>query len=400
MAQVSKTPVSDFDAAVRLLSGGTNVALYNDLGLPGVYVIKPKGNLSDVITTESMGVHPAFRVDGHEIDAFYMGKYLAAVYMGRALSLPLQDPSAYQVDASDKGDAPNTNVNFDNAKLWCEANGPGFHLPTLAEYAWIALLARKNETMPHGNTSYGASSDAAYEKGIGSTYGSDGRVNRTLTGSGPVTWNDNGKPDGISDICGNVWEWQGGYRIVEGELQFFADNDAAMQWQQNAESSLWKAMLPDGTLVAPGTAGTLKWDYTADRHRKRREGVPPEHDDPVQADRRGALRRPDHADPHRRARRQYPGAPDRPRHYARKRKDQLRRRLGVYEEHGRAARHPRGPLVQRRVRWCVQPLRQRSPLPRPHEHRLPARFYSDTLSSALWKSERGPALSGPPYFRR
>ena len=264
MAQVSKTPVSDFDAAVRLLSGGTNVALYNDLGLPGIYVIKPKGNLSDVITTESMGVHPAFRVDGHEIDAFYMGKYLAAVYMGRALSLPLQDPSAYQVDASDKGDAPNTNVNFDNAKLWCEANGPGFHLPTIAEYAWIALLARKNETMPHGNTNYGASSDAAFEKGIGSTYGSDGRVNRTLTGSGPVSWNDNGKPDGISDICGNVWEWQGGYRIVEGELQFFADNDAAMQWQQNAESSLWKAMLPDGTLVAPGTAGTLKWDYTAD----------------------------------------------------------------------------------------------------------------------------------------
>lgn len=264
MAQVSKTPVSDFDAAVRLLSGGTNVAIYNDLGLPSIYVIKPKGNLSDVITTESMGVHPAFRVDGHEIDAFYMGKFLATVYKGRALSLPLQDPTAYTVSDDDKGDAPNASVNFDNAKLWCEANGAGFHLPTLAEYAWIALLARKNNTMPRGNTSYGAAHDAPYEKGVGSLYGSDGRVNRTLTGSGPASWNDNGKPDGICDLCGDVYEWQGGYRTVEGELQFIADNDAAMQWQQNAESSLWKAMLPDGTLVAPGTAGTLKWDYTED----------------------------------------------------------------------------------------------------------------------------------------
>lgn len=264
MAGISKTPVSDFDAAVRLLSGGTNFAIYNDLGFPSIYVIKPKGLLSSVIDTGSGDVHPAFRVDGAEIDAFYMGKYLATVYKGRALSLPLQDPAASTVLAAHKGDAPSTSVNFDNAKIWCEANGPGFHLPTIAEYAWIALLARKNGTMPRGNNSYGKDYSATHETGTAATYGSDGRINRTLTGSGPASWNDNWKPDGICDLNGNVYEWQGGYRIVEGEIQIFADNNAAMQWEQNAESTLWKAILPDGSLVDPGTQGTLKWDYTAD----------------------------------------------------------------------------------------------------------------------------------------
>ena len=260
MAGLSKAPVSDFDAAVRLLSGGTNVAIYNDLGLPSIYVKKPHGLLSDVITTESTDVHPAFRVDGALIDAFYMGKYLARVYKGRALSLPLQNPSSGSVASSDRGDASSNYVNFDNSKIWCEANGPGFHLPTIAEYAWIALQSRKNGTMPRGNNNYGKDHSAAWEKGIGASFDGD-TIKKTLTGSGPATWNDNRKPDGICDLNGNVYEWQGGYRTNNGELQIFADNDAAKQYGQGASSTLWRAILQDGTLVDPGTAGSLKWDY-------------------------------------------------------------------------------------------------------------------------------------------
>ena len=260
MAGLSKAPVSDFDAAVRLLSGGTNVAIYNDLGLPSIYVKKPQGLLSDVITTESTDVHPAFRVDGALIDAFYMGKYLARVYKGRALSLPLQNPSSSSVASSDRGDASSNYVNFDNSKIWCEANGPGFHLPTIAEYAWIALQSRKNGTMPRGNNNYGKDHSAAWEKGIGASFDGD-TIKKTLTGSGPATWNDNRKPDGICDLNGNVYEWQGGYRTNNGELQIFADNDAAKQYGQGASSTLWRAILQDGTLVDPGTAGSLKWDY-------------------------------------------------------------------------------------------------------------------------------------------
>ena len=263
MSEISKAPISDFDAAVRLLSGGTNVAIYNDLGMPSIYVRRDKGAISDVIEGGPDTIHYAFKVNGVEIPAFYMGKYLATVYKGRALSLPLQDPAAYQVATADRGSAPSNYVDLDNAKIWCEANGPGFHLPTIAEYAWIALLSRKNGTMPHGNNDYGADTSCKYEKGLGSNHGDDGKIHRTLTGSGPATWNDNWKPDGICDLNGIVHEMQGGYRTVDGELQIFADNDAAMQYAQNKDSTLWKAILQDGTLVSPGTEGTLKWDYTS-----------------------------------------------------------------------------------------------------------------------------------------
>ena len=263
MSEVSKVPVSDFDAAVRLLSGGTNVAIYNDLGLPSIYVRRDKGLISDVIAGGPETTHYAFIVGGTEVPAFYMGKYLATVYKGRALSLPLQDPAAGSVLNTNKGGATSVNVNFDNAKHWCEANGAGFHLATIAEYAWIALLSRKNGTMPRGNNGYGIDASYRHEKGCVS-YFAGNKICRTQTGSGPATWNDNWRPDGICDLNGNVYEWQGGYRTVDGELQILADNDAALICEQTVASTLWKAILQDGALVEPGTTGALKWNYTKD----------------------------------------------------------------------------------------------------------------------------------------
>ena len=61
-----------------------------------------------------------------------------------------------------------------------------------------------------------------------------------------------------------MYEWQAGHRTVDGEIQIFQNNDAAMQYAQSVNSTLWKAILPDGSLVEPGTADTLKWDYTID----------------------------------------------------------------------------------------------------------------------------------------
>ena len=55
-------------------------------------------------------------------------------------------------------------------------------------------------------------------------------------------------------------EWVSGFRLKNGEIQVIPDNNAAAGVDEGPESSLWRAMLQDGTLVVPGPAGTLKYD--------------------------------------------------------------------------------------------------------------------------------------------
>jgi hypothetical protein len=252
---------TDFENAVALLSGGLNTVIYDDLNLPSVLVRIDKKQISDIISGGSAGTHQAFIVEGVEVPAFYYSKYQNIVYKGRAYSLPLQDPAANYIDAANQGAAPSTGVNFDNSKIWSEAKGAGWHLATNAEWAAIALWCRKNSLMPRGNNNYGADHSAAWEKGT-KTYSEDGvKTCRVATGSGPASWSHDGTPAGIWDLNGNVYEWVGAYRTVDGEIQIIPDNNAAKQILQNPESTRWKAILPDGSLVAPGTPGTLKWDF-------------------------------------------------------------------------------------------------------------------------------------------
>ncbi len=228
-----------------------NSILTDDKGLPSVMVRIPKFKISDVITGGSDSTHPAFIVNGVEVPQIYISKYQNVIYDGRAYSLPLEDPGA--------------SINFDTARQACEAKGAGWHLMTNAEWAAIALWCRKNSLMPKGNNNYGKdTTESAYQSIPTTVDGSTGQTNRVATGSGPLTWAHNGAQDGIWDLNGNVNEWTGGYRTVNGEIQIIPNNNAAAQVEQGASSTLWKAIMPDGSLVAPGTAGTLKWDYTAD----------------------------------------------------------------------------------------------------------------------------------------
>ena len=90
---------------------------------------------------------------------------------------------------------------------------------------------------------------------------------RVLTGTGPDTWSHNGKMDGIFDMNGNVWEWVLGLRLVKGELQIIADNNAAdSSCDSSASSTARKAInAADGTLITPDgngtTEGSVKLDY-------------------------------------------------------------------------------------------------------------------------------------------
>ena len=133
----------------------------------------------------------------------------------------------------------------------------------MAEWAYLALWSRKNGTMPHGNSNYGCDEAYGFERGV-ETCKDSGKTARCLTGSGPVTWAHDHTNAGIMDMKGNVWEWQDGLRLNNGEINIVANNNAALgeDCDTSANSTLWKAIMPDGSLVAPGTTGTLKYSQS------------------------------------------------------------------------------------------------------------------------------------------
>lgn len=211
-----------------------NKLIYDNAGRPSIMVPVPRFNLSEVIAGAPETPHPAFIVGGKEIDIVWISKYQNIVIDGRAYSAQLQEPK--------------DTISFDEAVAACESKGPGWHLMTNAEWAALALWAKKNGTLPHGNNNRGR--DYAHPEEQGITY--DGY--RTLTGSGPATWTHDHTPDGIHDINGNLLEWVGGVRWVDGELQIIPDNNAAAGADQSKDSTAWEPVrIGDKTIKYMGS---------------------------------------------------------------------------------------------------------------------------------------------------
>ena len=179
---------------------------------------------------------------------------------------------------------PLNTINFDNAMALARANGNGWHMMSNAEWSAVALWCYYNGFQPRGNTNYGRSSDVATERGVDDATGrlaltSGTATTRTRTGSGPASWRHDNSPFGIADLCGNVWEWQTGLRVNNGEINVLANNDAALVTANFAAgSSDWKAIDgATGNLVTPGSAGTVKYananSGTADYTLYRSSGV-------------------------------------------------------------------------------------------------------------------------------
>ncbi|CAK0740737.1 conserved hypothetical protein [Gammaproteobacteria bacterium] len=241
----------DLRAQVEASTGGAVTVLYAANGHPGYYCVIPKFNVQDIANNLGTGVHPAFIVNGIEKSEIFIGQYEAIVKDGMALSLP--------------GVAPSAEVTFNNAKNYCAACGPGFHLMTNAEWAAIALWCVKNGFLPRGNNDSGRDILAHYETGRrvdNGIPGSDTGTPITLTGSGPASWRHNGMSTGISDLNGNVAEFVGGLRIVNGEIQIIPNNDSADNTtDQSSTSDSWRAIdAESGNLTSPGENGTLKYD--------------------------------------------------------------------------------------------------------------------------------------------
>lgn len=198
-----------------------NVVIFDDRGIPSIMVrfMRPK----DTEETPAM-----FRIGDKVVDAIYISKYPNKVINGRAYSLPMVDPTV--------------NINFDEAVQACRAKGSGWHLMTAVEWEYLLNQSRQQDTLPHGNTDYGKDYYHKDEQGDreGCGYG------RTLTGSGPATWNHDHTIYGVSDMNGNIWEWLAGLRIVNGILQYIPNNDAALAGcDLSKDSKKWQRIIAD-----------------------------------------------------------------------------------------------------------------------------------------------------------
>lgn len=287
-----------------------NVVKYDADGNPSIFVRFPKMKSSDLDASLPDHTHPAFIINGEEQDEILLGKYMASSLTGSGsdggtlYSLPNMPPAHSR--------------NADQFLTQIRAFGNGVSGMTVADRGFILLLAQKNGWNPGGNSDYGhCYKDATrYELGksvnVGDKRGYRGWLYEclqahttavelypdvsplywkklkhiggveayptmhdsgqnnlilTLTGSGPLDWFLDGTPGSLCDVVGNQFEQDYGYRIVGNELQIIENNNAAdPEADLSASSAAWKAILPnasdDGfTLVAPGTAGTLHWNW-------------------------------------------------------------------------------------------------------------------------------------------
>lgn len=190
-----------------------NEVIFDKSGIPDIMV---------VFTPDELGLPATLK--GRKVSEYLISKYPNTLIGGVPHSLPFQKPAV--------------DVNFDEAVQLCESKGTGWHLLTNDEWAALARQSWENDTMPTGNTSSGKSH--SHPEQTGTTY--DGGYGKTLTGSGPVAWNHDRTAEGVSDMCGNIWEHVGGIRFLNGQVQVIPDNGAAAGADQSADSKEWQAI--------------------------------------------------------------------------------------------------------------------------------------------------------------
>lgn len=241
--------------AVEAASGGQCTVMYTNKGRPVFMRRIPKFRVETLHPALGTGVHPAFIVGDREIPEFWVSMYPVTLVDGELVSVPYQVPSSFTLSS---------------AVAAARATGPGFHVITNAEWAAIALYtihARGNDDDPtSGPDSYGRdrfNPKLFGQRLDGRTPGDTSASSYVYPGSGPLTWRHDGTPFGI-DLM-HVLMAPGylvtGLLLRNGEINIIPNNDAALPTVVlTPTGTAWQAILPDGTLVAPGTSGTLKFD--------------------------------------------------------------------------------------------------------------------------------------------
>lgn len=160
-------------------------------------------------------------VEGVTFGGFYVGRYIASqpgAYNAAGGDAPAvadnADPGTTQ--AQSKRYKPTwRNINLLNARRACANLGPGYHLMTRFEWVSLAHWTKLNGFYPRGNnrnTNPPADYSVTTETALldMACYARSSAGYASLTGSGPATWNHNGRADGVSDLNGNMWEWNDG----------------------------------------------------------------------------------------------------------------------------------------------------------------------------------------------
>lgn len=242
-------------ASVEAASGGRQTVLYTKLGQPTYMNVIPQFDGQSLDSALPAGPHEMFMVGGVAKSEYFVGTYQGQIVNGELLSLP--------------GGNPSVGITHDQAVGYARACGVGHHVMTNAAFAGIALWCRANSYQPRGNTSYGKSSDAPWEttrRFDGLSPGDTSGTARSLTGAGPVSWRHDNTSSGIADLNGNIWEWTPGIRLMAGEIQIIASNNAALSSTDlSVTSTEWKAINgTTGALIVPTFTGTLEsGDYVA-----------------------------------------------------------------------------------------------------------------------------------------
>lgn len=203
------------------------VAIYDNAGIPSIMRRFTKTTDKELFGG-SEKTHPAFIIGGVEYDEIYLSVYPNCEINGKPYSLPYQKPW--------------TNITNDDAAKACFSKGEGWHMLTAAEWGLLADTSLMLGTLPHGNTNGGKyHSDPAEH---GEEYDNS---SKTLTGSGPATWTHDHTPEGVHDLCGNVWEMVRGLRIKNGRLQAAENNDAALDIDLTPEGDDWHNIIDSST---------------------------------------------------------------------------------------------------------------------------------------------------------
>lgn len=219
--------------AVEALSDGANTVIYDDAGLPAVMVR---------VNAECAGAAlPLLSVGGRPVREIWVSKYLNARLSEGAASLPMMPPLRV--------------ADFGEALRLCRAKGRGWTLMPFALRMGIARGCLRAGHLPGGNT------DNGREWGNPNAWGIAVGNGTVLTGSGPASWSHDGGASGIWDLCGNLNEWDGGLRLLDGEIQLMTLEDLLNPGEDcGHDAQSWRALDSQGRLVAPGTAGTLRYE--------------------------------------------------------------------------------------------------------------------------------------------